>query len=154
MPPVDIPVNTPNTATVDAKLIEYNGFAPTNVIHTGDDAAVRAELALSGVLWDAASITFELKLRVEGNPYANGLEGPDYVFKASQGHNGQPWGSPYTHTVDVNIPANSLAVPDGTSQSYELTLEIVVLDDNTGQPHGMAGFVDLGEMLVFAGPNF
>lgn len=154
MAKVDIPLNTAVTATVDAEFVEHDGFEPTNVIHKDDPADVRATIELSGLFFDTASLVWDMTLRIEGNPYTPGVEAPDYILTAQHAHNGQPNGSTYTYVVDIPIPEGTLAVPNGKSQSYELTLELVALDDNTGAPHGMAGFVDLGEILVFDGPDF
>jgi hypothetical protein len=124
------------------------------VVHTNDLVKVRATVRSAGVMFDTARLKWELTLRIEGNPANNVVEAPDRVLgPVVILHNGAPFGSPYTDIVDIDIPPGTLPVPNGKSQSYEFTLELVAVDDTTGQPHGMAGFVDLAEVLVYDGPN-
>ena len=150
---VDIPVPTA-TASVNAVLLDPQGNPPNNVIHKDDLVKVRATVNSGGVMFDTARLRWEFTLRIEGNPASNVAEAPDRVLgPVTILHNGTPGGSPYSNTVDINIPPGTLAVPNGKSQSYEFTLELVAVDDLTGQPHGMAGFIDLAEVLVYAGPN-
>jgi hypothetical protein len=153
MPIVEVPLPV-ISATINAELRDGSGNLPANVIHEDDDAEVRAEVELTGIGWDWAEFGLEFVLRIEGNPRLVGGLGANIVLGPRKVmHNGNPGGAPYTIDTAIPIPAGTLVVtPPEKAQSYEFTLEVVAVDDASGDPHGMAGFVDLGEVMVYAAP--
>jgi len=153
MPTVEVPLPV-LAAEITANILDGSGNMPANVIHEDDNASVEATLDLNGVGWDWATMGFEFTLRIEGNPRAPGVPGDNIVLgPATRTHNGSPGGAPYAIDATIPIPAGTLAIaPTEKGQSYEFTLEVVAVDDGTGDPHGMAGFVDLGEVMVYAAP--
>lgn len=152
MPRVELPLPTA-TATIEAEIYDGSGNPPPNVIHENDTASVKATLGLDGVMFDAAALDWEFKLRIEGNPRPPKEPGVNVVLgPETKSHNGSPGNAPYTIDAEIQIPAGTLVVAPEKAMSYEFTLEVVAVDDTAGSPHGMAGFVDLGEVMVYAGP--
>ena len=93
---------------------------------------------------------WEFTLRIEGNPQAGGGSHDVVLGPVTRHHNGVAGGAPYTIAASIPIAAGTLPVAPEKAQSYEFILEVVGVDDQDAKPHGMAGFVDLGDVMVFA----
>jgi hypothetical protein len=150
---VDIePGAFPLAATITATLHDVNGVQPNNVLRDDDNSHIDVRIEERGIGFDIARFNWQLLLRVEGNPSTAGPSQDFFFGPVTVNHNGVPGGAPYSHSAQIQVPAGSLPVPNGQSQSYEFTVELVALDPGTNLPFGIGGFLDLGEVMVIKTP--